>query len=95
MGLFLGREGRGGGPLWLESCGFKSDSHDVLGLQSFGPLLDLELHLRTFIQAAVAVSLDRRKMHEHVVAARSLDKSIAFGGIKPFHYALFFHYTFS
>ena len=37
----------------------------VLGLQALGPLLDLELHLRAFIQGTVAVRLDRRKVNEY------------------------------
>ena len=53
-------------------------------------LLDLELHLRAFIQGTVAVRLDRRKVNEYVVAARPLDESIALGGVKPFH-STFFH----
>jgi hypothetical protein len=65
----------------------------VLGLQSLGTLLHLELHLRTFVQATVAVGLDGGKVNEHIVAARSLDKSIAFGGIEPLHDTFFPHYT--
>jgi hypothetical protein len=34
-------------------------------------------------------------MHEHIIPISSLDKSIAFGGIKPFHYTLFSHYCIS
>jgi len=64
-------------------------------LQALGSLLHLELDLRAFIQAAVAARLDGRKVNEHIIAARSLDESIAFGGIKPLHSAFFLHYTFS
>src|SRR5689334_14342490 len=71
------------------------NSVHVLGLQALRTLLDLELNLRTFIQAPVPVCLNGREMHEHVVAAGALDKSIAFGGIKPLHNTFFFHYKFS
>ena len=69
-----------------------SDFQYVLGLQSFGALLDLELHLRAFIQGAVTVRLDGGKVNEHIVAARSLDESIALSGIKPLHSTFFRHY---
>jgi hypothetical protein len=31
---------------------------------------------------------------KHIFAAGTLDKSIAFRGVKPFHYTLFSHYLF-
>jgi hypothetical protein len=34
-------------------------------------------------------------MHKHIVATGALDKSIAFGGIKPLHNTFFFHYKLS
>jgi len=74
-------------------CGLEPDH--VLGLQAFRTLLDLELNLRTFIQAAVPVGLDGREMHKHVVAAGTLDESITFGGVKPLHNTFFFHYKLS
>jgi len=67
----------------------------VLGLQTFGALLNLELNLRAFIQAAIPVCLDGREMHKHVVTAGPLDESIALRGIKPFHNAFFFHLLLS
>src|SRR5579871_1707961 len=67
-------------------------SAHVLGLQTFGALLDLEFNLRAFIQTAVPVGLDGREMHKHVVTAGTLDKSVALCGIKPFHNAFSFTY---
>jgi hypothetical protein len=32
-------------------------------------------------------------MNEHVIPIRALDKSIALGGIKPFHNTFFSHYS--
>lgn len=72
-----------------------SDSIYVFRLQSFGALLDLELHFRAFVQRTIAIRLNRGKVNEHIVAAGPLDESIALRGIKPFHYAFFLHYTFS
>ena len=72
-----------------------SDPDDVFGLQTLGTLLYLELHLGAFIQALVAIGLNRGKVNEHIVAARPLDESIALGGIKPLHNTFFLHYTFS
>jgi len=71
------------------------DPGHVLGLQSLGPLLHLELYLRAFIQGTIAVRLDGRKVYEHVVAATALDETVAFSGVKPFHDAFFSHYFFS
>ena len=34
-------------------------------------------------------------MNKYVLAAGPLDKSIAFRGIKPFHYTFFSHYKIS
>jgi hypothetical protein len=61
-------------------------------LQALWALLHLELNLRAFIQTTVAVGLDGREMHKHIVAAGTLDKSITLGGVKPLHNTFFFHY---
>src|SRR5260370_29939168 len=68
-----------------------SDGTYVLGLQPLGTLLHLELHLRAFIQRTVAVRLNSRKMHEHVIAGGALDKSKSLRGVKPLNYTFFFH----
>jgi len=64
----------------------------VLSLQTFGSAFDFELNLRTFLESPVAIHLDRRKMDEHIVAVRALDKSVALCGVKPFHNTFFSHY---
>src|SRR5580658_2523906 len=64
----------------------------ILGLEAFGATLHLEFHFRAFFQRPVAGHLDRRKMDKHVLAAGSLDESVALGGVKPFHNTLFSHY---
>jgi hypothetical protein len=76
---------------WVRS----SDPDHVLGLQALWSLLHLKLHLRAFIQRAIPVRLDSRKMDENIVAGGPLDKSITLGGVKPLHYTSFLHYTFS
>ena len=67
-------------------------SHDILGLQSLGAALDLELHLRTFLQSAISAHLDCTEVYKHVIAVGALDKTVALGGVKPFHNTFFSHY---
>jgi hypothetical protein len=64
----------------------------VLGLQTFGASLYLELDLRAFLKRSVAIHLDRREVHEHIIAIGTLDKSVSLGGIKPFDNTFFSHY---
>jgi len=63
---------------------------DVLGLKAFGALLDLELDSLPFIEALVTLGLDRREVHEDVLAGRALDKTIALCSVKPLYCTLFF-----
>jgi hypothetical protein len=65
---------------------------NVLSLQALGPAFHLELYLRTFLERAVSVHLDRREVHEHIIAVRALDETIALCGVKPFHNTFFSHY---
>jgi len=67
-------------------------ARDVLGLQTLGARLDFELNLRSFIQGSVSVHLNRTEMNENILTAGPLDKAIALGGVKPFHYTFFSHY---
>ena len=53
----------------------------------------MDQDLRTLLKRPVAIHLDRREMHKHIIPIGSLDKSIAFGGVKPFHNTLFSHYV--
>ena len=90
------KRGPAEGPsFWSLDLGGNLCPNYVLGLQTFWSLLHLELHLRAFIQGTITVRLDRRKVNEYVVAARSLDKSIALGGIKPLHNTFFLHVPIS
>src|SRR5437773_3321644 len=60
-------------------------------LQTFGPARHFEFHLRAFFQAAIALGLYSREVHEHVFTILPLDESVTLGGVKPFHCAFFFH----
>jgi len=62
----------------------------VLGLQSFRTLLHFKLDLLPFVQRFVAIALDRREVHEHVLAGLPLDEAVAFGCVKPLHNSLLF-----
>jgi hypothetical protein len=52
-------------------------------VQAFGALLDLEVHLGAFIQGAVSVALNGRKMHEDIFSILALDKPVAIGSVEP------------
>ena len=55
-------------------------------LRSFG---DFEFHGLTLLQALKPTRLDRRKMHENVLARLTADKAVAFGVVKPLYCSLF------
>jgi hypothetical protein len=59
--------------------------NNVCRLESFRAFDNFELHLRTFLQAAVTVSLDSRKVDEDILATLPLDETIAFAGIEPLY----------
>lgn len=65
---------------------------DVLRLETLRSSLHFELDLRALLERAISVHLDRREMHENVIAVGTLDKAIALSGIKPFHNTFFSHY---
>ena len=62
---------------------------DVLGLQTLGALRHLKLYALPFLQAAEAVGLDRREMHEDILATLAADESVALGIVKPLNCSLF------
>jgi hypothetical protein len=77
------------GTLVFES--YRLSRANVLGLQTLGPLGNVEFHGLAFLQAAEAARLDRREMHENVFAALPADEPIAFSVVKPLHCSLFCH----
>src|SRR6267143_5850756 len=64
---------------------------DVLGLQTLGAALYLELYFASLLQRLVAVHLDRREGDKYVFAIGPLDEPIALGGVEPFHSTFFSH----
>src|SRR6266851_2337646 len=69
-------------------AGASADDRDVLPLRSLLALRDVELDLLSFFQAAVAVTLDRAEVHEHVRATLDRDEAVALIAVEPLHYAL-------
>jgi hypothetical protein len=61
----------------------------VCRLESLRSLYDLELDGRTFLKATIAVSLDRRKVDEDVLATLPLDETIPLAGVEPLYGSLF------
>src|SRR5690349_35463 len=72
------------------ATGGLSSSH-VGRLQSLRPTRHFELDPRTLLEAAVALRLDRREVHENVFSILPLDEAISLGCIKPLHCTFFFH----
>src|SRR6478735_225623 len=66
-----------------------SDRADVLSLGALGTLRDLELDLLVLVQGLVTLGLDRRVVHEDVVAAVLLrDEAEALLSVEPLNSAL-------
>jgi hypothetical protein len=51
-------------------------------LQTFGTVLNKELHFLLGFQLAVAIGLDGAEMNEHILAIVTADKAVALGGIE-------------
>jgi hypothetical protein len=65
----------------------------VLGLQALWALLYLEFDGLAFVQAFVALGLDRRKVYEYILTGLALDESVSLAGVEPLHSSLFFHFS--
>src|SRR6188472_1641099 len=67
----------------------RSDRADVLRLGALGTLGDVELNLLVLVQGLVALGLNRRVVHENVVAAVLLrNEAETLLGVEPLHGAL-------
>jgi hypothetical protein len=66
-------------------------SLDVVGLQTLWSLFDLEAYPGSFLQRTISVAHDRGVVDEYVIAAFTLDKSVALRGVKPLNNTLFLH----
>src|SRR5271154_7193350 len=69
----------------------RSRSHYVARLEAFRAFEQIELDGLAFIQRAVAVLLDGREMHEHILAGGALDESVSFRPVEPLHSTLLSH----
>jgi hypothetical protein len=58
-------------------------------LESLRAPYDFELDGCTFLKATIAVSLDRRKVDENVLATLPLDETIPLAGVEPLNGSLF------
>ena len=67
------------------------DSVDVLGLKTFRPLLDVELHPFSLVQSPVTRSLNRGVMNEYVFTSLSLDEAVTFVVVEPLDHAYLGH----
>src|SRR5665213_4145246 len=66
----------------------------ILRLKTLRSFFHLKLHLGAFLEGPVSGHLNGRKVDKYIFTAGSLDKSIALGGVEPFHYTLFSHYWY-
>jgi hypothetical protein len=65
------------------------ESANFFCLQAFLAFRDFEFYALTLSQAAEAVRLNRGVMHKNILTALALDKTKAFGVVKPLHCSLF------
>src|SRR5262245_57704090 len=59
----------------------------VASLRSLGAVNDFELDLLAFFERPEAGTLNRREVHEHVVAALAFNESVALRVVEPLHLA--------
>jgi len=68
------------------------EADDVLGLQAFRARLHLELNCLSFVQRLIPFRLNGRKVHKDIFTGLTLDKPVAFAGVKPLYCSLFSHF---
>src|SRR5690348_5824276 len=64
---------------------------DVLGLEAFRALPNLEAHSGALFQGAVPIALNGGEMHKNILAVLALNKPVTLGGVKPLDSTLFLH----
>src|ERR1039457_6047185 len=74
--------------VWRNSC---RCAHDVARLKAFWAFEQVELDGLAIVQRAVAVLLDGREMHEHILAGGALDESVSLRPVEPLHSTLLSH----
>src|SRR5208337_1326856 len=62
-----------------------------LSLPALGALGYIKLHCLAFLQAFETARLNRRKMHENVLARLAADEAVALGVVEPLYCSLFCH----
>lgn len=67
---------------------------DVLGLQALRPCANFKLDRLAFGERPIAVGLNRREMHENILASLASDEPVSLCRVEPFHYALLSHRHF-
>ena len=60
-----------------------------LGLPPLGALYYVKLYLLAFLQTAESARLDRREVHEYILATLAADKTVALGIVKPLYCSCF------
>jgi hypothetical protein len=65
------------------------ESANFFGLPALLALGYFEFHALTFRQAAETIRLNGRVMHKNILSALALNKTKAFGVVKPLHCSLF------
>ena len=67
---------------------------NVLCLEALGALYDVEGDWLAFLKAAEAICLNRREMHENILAVGTAEKAETLRVIKPLNCSLFHLYLF-
>ena len=78
-------------PTQIALCALLLIAHYVKRVQPLGTLLALEIDRIPLIQGLETTLLNRREMHKYVFASGTLDETVSFGAIEPFHYTTFSH----
>ena len=73
----------GTGKTGRKSARIELERNDTLGLQTFGPLLDFELHALAFFQSLKTLGTDGLVVDENVLATLAFDKAVTLCFVEP------------
>ena len=73
----------------IVTCEAVLDALDVLCLPALRAFDYVKLHLLTFLQAPESARLNRREMHEDILAVLAAYKTVALSVVKPLHCSCF------
>lgn len=68
---------------------FSLDELDVFCLKALCAFDYIKLHGLAFLKAAESICLNRREVHENIIAGLTANKAVALGIVKPLHCSLF------